>query len=135
MAGDHAFAAAWPERAIVQEPLARLPWYHHVALVDHFQRFLLEVGTGFAFVGRQVPIEVGDQDYVLDPLLCREKHRVVVEHTPGDLKKPIGVTGCETKIVAKLPKEFQGSLPTVEEIEAELSGKPRRKAKESRRKP
>lgn len=26
-----AFAAAWPERAIVQEPLARLPWYHHEA--------------------------------------------------------------------------------------------------------
>ena len=27
-----AFAAAWPERAIVQEPLARIPWYHHIAL-------------------------------------------------------------------------------------------------------
>jgi hypothetical protein len=25
-----AFAAAWPERAIVQELLARIPWYHHI---------------------------------------------------------------------------------------------------------
>jgi predicted nuclease of restriction endonuclease-like (RecB) superfamily len=29
------------------------------ALVTHIQRFLLELGTGFAFVGRQVPLEVG----------------------------------------------------------------------------
>jgi len=31
------------------------------ALVDHIQRFLLELGAGFAFVGRQVHLEVGDQ--------------------------------------------------------------------------
>jgi predicted nuclease of restriction endonuclease-like (RecB) superfamily len=31
------------------------------ALVDHIQRFLLELGTGFAFVGRQALLEVGDQ--------------------------------------------------------------------------
>lgn len=29
-----AFAAAWPERAIVQEPLAQIPWYHHIALLE-----------------------------------------------------------------------------------------------------
>jgi hypothetical protein len=29
-----AFAAAWPEGAIVQAPLAQLPWYHHVTLID-----------------------------------------------------------------------------------------------------
>ena len=29
-----ALAAAWPERAIVQEPLAQLPWYHHIALLE-----------------------------------------------------------------------------------------------------
>ncbi len=28
-----AFAAAWPEAAVVQAPLARLPWYHHLALL------------------------------------------------------------------------------------------------------
>lgn len=35
------------------------------ALVDHIQKFLLELGTGFAFVGRQVRLEVGDQDFAL----------------------------------------------------------------------
>jgi len=29
-----AFAAAWPEREIVQEALARIPWYHHLALME-----------------------------------------------------------------------------------------------------
>jgi hypothetical protein len=45
------------------------------------------------------------------------------------LKQPIGVAGRETKLVEKLPKALAGSLPTVEEIEAELSGTPRRKVK------
>ena len=29
-----AFAAAWPRREIVQAPLAQLPWYHHLALLE-----------------------------------------------------------------------------------------------------
>ncbi|MFM9964034.1 MAG: PDDEXK nuclease domain-containing protein [Planctomycetaceae bacterium] len=29
-------------------------------LVDHIQKFLLELGAGFAFVGRQVPLVVGE---------------------------------------------------------------------------
>jgi hypothetical protein len=51
------------------------------ALVDHIQRFLLELGAGFAFVGRQVHLEVGDQDYHLDLLFYHLKLRcyVVVE--------------------------------------------------------
>lgn len=35
--------------------------------------------------------------------------------------EPIGVAQWETKIVEKLPAELKGSLPTVEEIEAELA--------------
>lgn len=53
-----AFAAAWPRRTIVQEALARIAWYHHIAL--------MELGTGFAFVGRQVLLEVGDRDFIVD---------------------------------------------------------------------
>ena len=70
----------------------------------------------------------GDQP-AIGLLLCREKNRLVVEYALRDLKKPIGVAGWETKLVEKLPKALAGSLPTVEEIEAELSGKSRRKAK------
>ena len=51
------------------------------ALVDHMQRFLLELGAGFAFVGRQVLLEVGDQDFYADLLFYHLKLRryVVVE--------------------------------------------------------
>jgi predicted nuclease of restriction endonuclease-like (RecB) superfamily len=51
------------------------------ALVDHIQKFLLELGTGFAFIGRQVHLEVGDQDFYLDLLFYHVKLRsyVVVE--------------------------------------------------------
>jgi predicted nuclease of restriction endonuclease-like (RecB) superfamily len=51
------------------------------ALVYHIQRFLLELGTGFAFVGRQVPLEIGDQDYFIDLLFYHLKLRcfVVIE--------------------------------------------------------
>lgn len=51
------------------------------ALVDHIQRFLLELGAGFAFVGRQVHLEVGDQDFYVDLLFYHLKLRcyVIVE--------------------------------------------------------
>lgn len=55
------------------------------ALVDHIQRFLLELGAGFAFVGRQVLLEVGDQDFYVDLLFYHLKLRcfVVVELKVG----------------------------------------------------
>lgn len=51
------------------------------ALVDHIVRFLLELGAGFAFVGRQVHLEVGGDDFYLDLLFYHLKLRcyVVVE--------------------------------------------------------
>lgn len=52
-----------------------------VSLVAHVERFLLELGSGFAFVGRQVPLEVGGDDFKLDLLFYHFKLRrfVVVE--------------------------------------------------------
>ncbi len=38
------------------------------ALMDHLTRFMLELGKGFAFVGRQYHLEVGDQDFYIDLL-------------------------------------------------------------------
>lgn len=38
------------------------------ALVDHIQKFLLEMGKGFAFVGRQVHVEIEGEDFYLDLL-------------------------------------------------------------------
>jgi predicted nuclease of restriction endonuclease-like (RecB) superfamily len=37
-------------------------------LTTHIGKFLLELGTGFAFIGRQVPIAVGESDFQLDML-------------------------------------------------------------------
>lgn len=154
------------------------------ALVDHIQRFLLELGAGFAFVGRQVLLEVGDQDFYVDLLfyhlklrcyivielkavpfdpafvgqlnlylsaaddllrhpddkptigllLCRSKDRIVVEYALRHLKSPIGIAEWETKIVETLPDNLKGSLPTVEEIEAELAEVPDAAPRAPRRK-
>lgn len=37
-------------------------------LVNHITRFLLELGKGFAFIGQQYHIRIGDQDYYIDLL-------------------------------------------------------------------
>lgn len=42
-------------------------------LVEHIQKFLLELGAGFAFVGRQVHIVVGEEDFT--STLVDESHR------------------------------------------------------------
>jgi predicted nuclease of restriction endonuclease-like (RecB) superfamily len=47
-------------------------------LLDHLRQFLLELGSGFAFVGSQVPLEVGGEDYRLDLLFYHLKLRVFI---------------------------------------------------------
>jgi hypothetical protein len=142
-------------------------------LLEHVRDFLLELGVGFAFVGSQVHLEVGGEDFYVDLLffhlrlrcfvvvelktgefkpeyagkmnfylsavdsqlrreedhpsiglvLCKEKNKVVVEYALRDTKKPIGVSAY--RLLEKLPAKLKGSLPTVEELEAELGGKMR----------
>jgi len=50
-------------------------------LVEHITKFLLELGKGFAFVGRQYHLEVGETDYYLDLLFYHIKLKcyVVIE--------------------------------------------------------
>ncbi len=140
------------------------------ALIDHIQKFLLELGAGFAFVGRQVPLEIGDSSFKIDLLfyhvrlhayvvielkampfepgfvgqlnlylsavddllkqsednptigllLCRGRNEIHVEYALRHLNRPFGVADWETRLVDKLPRELEGSLPTIEQIEAEL---------------
>ena len=47
-------------------------------LLDHLRQFLLELGSGFAFVGSQVPLEVGGEDYHLDLLFYHLKLRCFI---------------------------------------------------------
>ncbi len=139
-------------------------------LIRHLEKFLLELGSGFAFVGRQYHIEVSDKDFYLDLLfyhlklrcfivielkkgdfkpeyagkmnfycsvvddqlrnetdqltigliLCQTKDRILAEYSLRDIHKPIGISDYE--LTRALPENLKSSLPTVEEIEAELKG-------------
>jgi len=139
------------------------------ALLEHLQRFMLELGVGFAFVGSQYHLEVDGQDYYLDLLfyhlklrcyvvidlkmtefkpeyagkmnfylsavddllrhptdgptlgliLCKSKRRLTVEYALRDLSKPLGVSSFQ--LAEALPKELEAALPSVEQLEAELS--------------
>ncbi len=147
------------------------------SLIENLEKFLLELGAGFAFVGRQVHLEVGEEDYYIDLLfyhlklrcyvvielkagefkaefagklnfylsavddllrhpddkptigllLCKTRNRLVAEYALGGIQKPIGVAEWETKIVKALPEELKSNLPTIEQLEAELSNFPKRK--------
>ena len=139
-----------------------------IGLVKHVEKFLLEMGAGFAFMGRQYPIEVSGDDYYIDILmynaflhrylvielkdtefkpeyigklnfycsavddllcregdnrtigllLCKSKDRIKAEYALRDIQKPIGISDYE--LGQALPKDFRGSLPTIEDIENEL---------------
>lgn len=138
------------------------------ALVRHITRFLLELGAGFAFVGRQYRLEVAGDEFFIDLLfyhirlkcyvvvelkagafkpehagqlnfylsavdaqvkalddkptigllLCKEKNRLVAEYALSGIERPIGVANYE--LVRALPEPLDTSLPSIEEIEAEL---------------
>lgn len=57
-------------------------------LAHHIQKFLLELGVGFAFVGRQYHLEVGDEDFYIDLLFYHLKLRcyIVIELKAGKFK-------------------------------------------------
>lgn len=53
-------------------------------------------------------------------ILCRTKNRIIVEYALRDLSKPIGVSAYQ--LTQSLPDSLKGSLPTIEDLEAELIG-------------
>ncbi len=57
-------------------------------LVNHITKFLLELGAGFAFVGKQFHLEVSEQDFYIDLLFYHTRLHcyVVVELKTGDFK-------------------------------------------------
>jgi predicted nuclease of restriction endonuclease-like (RecB) superfamily len=58
------------------------------ALIQHMEKFILELGAGFAFVGRQYHLEVADQDFYIDLLFYHLKLRcfVVIELKDKEFK-------------------------------------------------
>lgn len=139
------------------------------ALLKHVTEFLLELGAGFAFVGRQVLMDVGGDEFFIDLLfyhlklrcyvvielkggkfkpehlgqlgfyltavdrqmkheqdnptigllLCKSKNKVVAEYALGDKTQPMGI--AEYRLIESLPEELQTSLPSIEQLEQELT--------------
>lgn len=140
------------------------------ALVAHVRQFLLELGAGFAYMGKQIALQVGEREFFIDLLfyhtklhcyvvvelkavdfepehagklnfylkaidsqlrtdrdqptigilICKKKDKIVAEYALSDINKPIGVS--EYRLTESIPDTFKGSLPTIEQIEAELGG-------------
>ena len=59
-----------------------------------------------------------DDNPTIGLLLCRKQNRLVAEYALSAIAQPIGV--AEYKLTQSIPPEFQGSLPTIEQLEAAL---------------
>jgi predicted nuclease of restriction endonuclease-like (RecB) superfamily len=53
-------------------------------------------------------------------ILCKARDRLIAEYALRDIAKPIGVAQWRTKLVQSLPASLKGSLPSIEDIEAEF---------------
>jgi hypothetical protein len=53
-------------------------------------------------------------------LLVKTKDNLIAEYALQDINKPMGIAGYTTTLIDSLPKELKSSLPTIEEIEAEI---------------
>ncbi|MCZ9883650.1 PDDEXK nuclease domain-containing protein [Arthrobacter sp. B2a2-09] len=139
-------------------------------LIRHVEKSLLELGQGFAFVGRQVRLTISSDEFFTDLLfynfklrcfvvielkatafkpeylgqinmymsavddllahdddqpaigllLCKTKSNVVAEYALRGFNKPVGIAEWEAEIAGSLP-EFASTLPSISELEAELS--------------
>ena len=138
-------------------------------LVSHITKYLLEMGSGFAFVAQQKHFEVGDSDFYADLilyniqlhayvvielkatpfkpeymgqlnfyinvvddtlrgehdnntiglLLCNGGDKVVAQYALSGYDQPIGVS--DYQLSKAIPENLKSALPTVEEVEEELS--------------
>jgi predicted nuclease of restriction endonuclease-like (RecB) superfamily len=85
------------------------------ALVRHVTEFLLELGAGFAFVGRQVLLDVGGDEFFIDLLFYHLKLRcyVVIELKAGAFKpEHLGQLGFYLTAVDRQIKDEHDS-PTI----------------------
>ena len=64
-------------------------------------------------------------------ILCKKKSRIVAEYALRNTTTPMGI--AEFKQIATLPEQLRGTLPTVAQIEAELSKKTAKSATAVRR--
>lgn len=139
------------------------------ALMDNVQNFLMELGTGLAFVEREYRLQVGTTEQYIDMLfynikrhcyvvvevkvvefelgfisqtatyvsavnhilkgeedtqtigilICKTKDNILAKYAVETSTEPIGIS--EYELNALMPKDFKGTLPTIEELEQGLS--------------
>ena len=139
------------------------------ALMDNITKFLLELGNGFSFVGREYRLEIGEKENFIDMLffninlrcyvvlevkitefepsfagqlgtyvvavnhqlkeewqnpavgllVCKSMDKIMAQYALESTSQPLGVSSYELSRL--IPDDFKGSLPTIEEIEAELN--------------
>jgi predicted nuclease of restriction endonuclease-like (RecB) superfamily len=61
-----------------------------------------------------------DDKLSLGLILCKTRSKIVAEYALRNVRSPMSIAHYTTKLVASLPAEFKDSLPSPEEIEAEL---------------
>jgi predicted nuclease of restriction endonuclease-like (RecB) superfamily len=61
-----------------------------------------------------------DDKLSLGLILCKTRSKIVAEYALRNVRSPMSIAHYTTKMVASLPAEFKDSLPSPEEIEAEL---------------
>jgi hypothetical protein len=59
-----------------------------------------------------------DDQPTIGMILCKTKNQTIVEYALREMNKPIGVSTYQLRDT--LPEQLQGSLPTIEQLEAEL---------------
>ena len=140
------------------------------ALLNNITRFLTELGTGFAYVGKEYRLQIGNTENFIDLLfynlnlscyvvievkigkfefadvgqlggyvvacnhllrkegrdnptigllICKEKDRIQAQYALESSSQPIGIS--EYEIEKLYPEKVEGTIPTIEEIEAKLS--------------
>lgn len=84
-------------------------------LVEHITHFLLELGAGFAYIGRQIPVQVGEREFFIDLLFYHVRLHcyVVVELKTVDFEpEHAGKLNFYIKAVDEQMRQ-QGDEPTI----------------------
>ncbi len=74
---------------------------------------------GFYLTAVDAQIKRPEDAPTIGLLLCKSKNKVVAEYALRDNTQPIGV--AEYQLLESLPPELQTSLPSIEQIERELT--------------
>ena len=141
------------------------------ALLNNITKFLTELGTGFAYVGKEYRLQIGETENFIDllfynlnlscyvvievkigkfaladvgqlggyvvacnhllrkegrdnptigVLICKEKDRIQAQYALESSSQPIAIS--EYDLEKFYPEKLEGTMPTIEEWEAKLSG-------------